>query len=120
MFAGGVDQMHQRAAALDMAEKAVAEADALVRALDQAGNVGEHEIAFVDAHHAEAGMQRGEGIVGDLRPRGGDRGEEGRLAGVGQADEAGVGDQLQAQDTACARSPAGRDWRGAARGWSRW
>ena len=43
-------------------------------------------------------MQGGEGIVGDLRPRGGDRGEQRRLAGVGQADEADVGDQFQAQD----------------------
>ena len=68
---------------------------------------------------AEAGMQRGERIVGDLRLGGGDGGEEGRLAGVGQADEADVGDQLQAQPR-CVRSiPPGRDWRGAARGWSR-
>ena len=47
-------------AALDMAEETVAEARALMRALDQAGNVGEHELAPVDAHDAEAGMQRGE------------------------------------------------------------
>ncbi len=42
-------------------------------------------------------MQRGEGIVGDLRLGGGDRGEEGRLAGIGQADQPGIGDQLQPQ-----------------------
>ena len=42
-------------------------------------------------------MQRGEGIVGDLGPGVRGRGEEGGLAGVRQADEAGVGDQLQAQ-----------------------
>ena len=40
--------MHERAAALDMAEEPVAEAVTLMRALDQAGNVGEHEIAPVD------------------------------------------------------------------------
>ena len=40
VLAGRVDEVDQRAAALDMAEKAVAEALALVRALDQAGNVG--------------------------------------------------------------------------------
>ena len=45
MFARAVDEMQQHAAALDMAEEAVAEAGALVRALDQAGNVGEHEFA---------------------------------------------------------------------------
>ena len=68
-----------------------------MRAFDQAGNVGQHEFAAVDPHHAELRMQRGERIVGDLRLGGADRGEEGRLAGIRQADEAGVGDQLQPQ-----------------------
>ena len=45
VLAGAVDEMQQHAAALDMAEEAVAEPGALVRALDQAGNVGEHELA---------------------------------------------------------------------------
>ena len=97
VLAGAVDQMQQHAAALDVAEEAVAEAGALVRAFDQAGNVGQHEFAAVALDHAELGMQRGEGIVGDLRLGRADRGEEGRLAGVRQADEAGIGDQLQAQ-----------------------
>ena len=48
MLAGAVDQMQQHAAALDVAEEAVAEAGALVRALDQARDVGEHELAVVD------------------------------------------------------------------------
>ena len=120
MLAGGVDQMQDRAAALDMAEEAVAEAVALVRAFDQAGNVGEHEIAVVDLHHAEAGMQRRERIIGDLRLGGGDGGEQRRFAGVGQADEADVGDQLQPQHDGALDPRPGRDWRGAARGWSRW
>ena len=38
-----------------------------MRAFDQAGNVGEHEFLLVDMHDAELRMQRGEGIVGDLR-----------------------------------------------------
>ena len=45
MLAGAVDEMQQHAAALDMAEEAVAEAGALMGALDQARNVGEHEFA---------------------------------------------------------------------------
>ena len=40
---------------------------ALVRAFDQARNVGQHEIARRRFDHAEIGMQRREGIVGDLR-----------------------------------------------------
>jgi hypothetical protein len=97
MLAGAVDEMQQDAAALDMAEEAVAETGAFMRALDQAGNVGEHEFAAVDLDDAELRMQRGEGIVGDLRFGRADRGEKGRLAGIGQADQAGIGDQLQPQ-----------------------
>ena len=89
--------MQQHAAALGVAEEAVAEADAFMRALDQAGQVGEHEFALIDAHHAELRMQRGERVVGDLRLGRADRGEERGLAGIGQADQAGIGDQLQAQ-----------------------
>ena len=43
------------------------------------------------------GVQRGEGVVADLRPRLGDAGEEGGLPGIGQADQADIGDQLEAQ-----------------------
>jgi hypothetical protein len=110
--------MQEHARALDMAEEAVADADAFMRAFDQAGNVGQHEFARVDARHAEARMQRRERIVGDLRLGGGDGGEEGRLAGIGQADQTGVGDQLQPQPDRLFL-PSCRDWRGAAPGWSR-
>ena len=42
-------------------------------------------------------MQGGERIVGDLRLGMADARQEGRLAGIGQADQAGIGDQLEAQ-----------------------
>ena len=58
--------MEQHAAALDMAEEAVADPGALGRALDQAGNVGDHELALLVAHHAELRAGGGEGIVADL------------------------------------------------------
>ena len=45
ILAGALDQVQQHAAALHMAQEAVAEADALGGALDQAGNVGQHEFA---------------------------------------------------------------------------
>ena len=107
--------MQQHAAALDMAEEAVAEADALVRAFDQARNVRQHEFAAVGVDHAELRMQRGEGIVGDLRLGGADGGEEGRLAGIGQADQPGIGDQLEPQPDRQRSSPdwPGLAWRGA-------
>ena len=89
------NEMQEHPRALDVAEEPVADANALVGALDQAGNIGEHEFAAVDGGYAEVRVQRGEGIIGDLRTRPGDGGEEGRLAGIGQADQAGVGDQLE-------------------------
>ena len=57
MLAAGIDEMQQHAAALDMAEKAVAEAVAFMRAFDEAGNVGEHEFAPVAGDDAELRMQ---------------------------------------------------------------
>ena len=42
-------------------------------------------------------MQRGERIVGDLRLGRADRGEKRGLAGIGQADDAGIGNQLEPQ-----------------------
>ena len=65
--------------------------------LDQAGNVGEHEFAALRTHDAELRMQRRERIIGDLRLGRADDGEEGRFAGSGQADEAGIRNQFQPQ-----------------------
>ncbi len=67
-----VDEMKQHVGALDVAEEAVAEAGALVGALDQPGDVGDDQFAPVDAGDAEVRRQRRERIVGDLRLRGGD------------------------------------------------
>ena len=93
----GVDEMDQHPGALDMAEEAVADAGALGRALDQAGNVGEHEVDALVTDDAELGMKRRERIVADLGLGVGDGVEEGRLAGIGQPDQPGVGDQLEAK-----------------------
>ena len=97
VLARAVDQVQQRAAALDMAEKTVAEPDPLMRALDQAGNVRKHEFAAVAVDDAELRMQRREGIVGDLRLGRAYRREKGRFARVGQTDNASIGNQLEAQ-----------------------
>src|SRR5689334_17875208 len=78
-----------------MTEEAVAEPDAFVRVLDQPGKVRQHELALVDANHAELRMQRGERVVRNLRLCGADGGKEGRLAGIRQTDKAGICDQLQ-------------------------
>ena len=114
-----VDQVEQHASALDMAEEAVADAGALGRALDQAGNVGEHELAALVADDAELRAERRERIVADLGRGVGDRVEEGRLAGVGKPDQADVGEQLQAQPHPHLLARHRRSGAGAERGWSR-
>ena len=56
-----------------------------------------HELAALVADDAELGTERGEGIVADLGLGVGDGVDEGRLAGIGQADQADVGEQLEPQ-----------------------
>jgi hypothetical protein len=93
---GAVDQVDQRGRALDVAQEAGAQARAFRSALDQAGNVGDDEaLVGRQVHDAEVRGQGRERIVGDLRLGGAGGGQEGRLARVGQADQADVGDQLQ-------------------------
>ena len=94
------EDVHQEAGALHMLEEAVAQALAFVGALDEAGDVGDDHaavrIVFVD-HDAQIGRQRGEGISRDLGPRRRDLRDEGGLARIGQAQQAGVGQDLQFQ-----------------------
>ena len=54
---GAVDQMEEDAAALDVAQEARAEAGAFAGAFDEAGEVGDDELAAVDGGDAEAGVE---------------------------------------------------------------
>src|SRR5208337_468495 len=96
LAAGHVDDEEEDAAALDVAQKFVAEAHALVRALDQAGDVSHGDAGEVgildDADHR---LERGKGVGRDLGMRVRKAGEERRLPGVGIADEAGIRDRLE-------------------------
>ena len=83
---------------LDVAQELVAEAVAFVRALDQAGHIGDDEAAVVaQRDHAQVRRERRERVVGDLRTRRGDARDQRGLAGVGESDQADVSDQLQLQ-----------------------
>ncbi len=73
----------------------MAEPAALGRALDQAGHVGEHELVVAPPHDAEVRLERRERVVGDLGLGRADRGDQRGLARVREADERGVGEQLQ-------------------------
>jgi hypothetical protein len=95
---GGVDDVHDRGAALDVAQEVVAETAPLAGALDEAGHVGDGEDGVAGGHDAEVGHQRREGVVGDLGPGPRDRGDQAGLAGAGEPDEADVGDDLELED----------------------
>jgi hypothetical protein len=82
-----IDEVDEDRAALDVAEELIAEAVAFVRAFDEAGDVSDDEgLAVVGADDAEVRDERREGVVGDLRLRGTDDGDQRRLAGVRQTD----------------------------------
>lgn len=96
---GDVDEVDEEVGALDVAEEAVAESGALVRALDEAGNVGDDEGfligSFADGNDAEVGLECGEGVVGDFGFGRRDARDEGGLADVGVADDADIGEDLE-------------------------
>ena len=92
-----LDQVDEQPAALEMGEELVPEAGALGGALDQPGDVGEHQLAVVQLDRPQVGLDGGERVAGDLRVGAGQPGEQRGLAGVRQADEADVGEQLQPQ-----------------------
>ena len=91
--AGGIDHEEEEGAAEEMAEEFVTEADVFVCSFDEAGDIGDDDAAvlreFDDTDH---GVEGGEGVGSDLRAGGAQSGEEGAFAGVGEADESGVGD----------------------------
>src|SRR6185437_2531018 len=95
---GAVDQMQDHVAAFGMAQKLVAQAYAFMRPLYQSGKIRDHEIGFVDANHAELWCKRGERIIGDLRFGARYARQERRFAGIGKADQSGIGDELETKD----------------------
>ena len=64
-------------------------------ARDEARDVGDGVGDLARGHDAEVRGQRRERVVGDLRPGGRHRGDEGGLARGGEADEADVGHALE-------------------------
>ena len=88
--------MHEETRALEVSEELMAEAGAVGRALDEPGDVGDGQLALLrPVHHAEHGLERRERVVRDLRLRVRDPPEERRLAGVREAGERRVDDELE-------------------------
>src|ERR1700743_1503887 len=70
-----------------------------MRAFDQAGKVCDYERFLVrflaNGNDTDIRLQCGEGILGNLRLSSGDARDQRGLAGIGIADEADIGQQLQ-------------------------
>ena len=97
-----------------MLEELDPQSRALGRPFDDTGDVGDDKTAMgLDTHHAEVGVQGGEGIVGHARSGRRDGTNEGGLAGIGQTQQADVGEHLELQFQATVL--AGRARRGLAR-----
>ena len=79
-----------------MAQELQPEPRAFRGAFDQSGHIGDDEaVVVVDADHSKVRMQRRERIIGNLRPCGGHRANEGRLACIRHAQQANIGKHFQ-------------------------
>ncbi len=91
-----VEEEHEHAGPLDVAEELVPEPAPLAGPLDEAGEVGDDELGLVvEPHHAEVRLERRERVVGDLRLGGGDGGDERGLPDAREPHEGHVGHQLE-------------------------
>jgi hypothetical protein len=98
-----IHQVRQQARAFNMAQKSRAQPRSLVRAFNQAGQIGYHEAAAdarprsVRGDDAEMRLKRGERIIRNFRARGGDARNQRGFSCVGQANQSYVGQQAQFQ-----------------------
>jgi hypothetical protein len=77
----------------------VSQADAGMSAFDQAGQVGQDKCPFsADAHFAQIRVLGGERVIRNFRMRLGQPAEQCGFAGVGQADQPGIGNDFQFED----------------------
>ena len=91
-----VEHHEQDPGSLDVTKELMAETATLARALDQAGDVGQHHLEpVVHPHHAEVRFEGGERVVGDLGLGRRHTADEGRLADVREADDGHVGHELE-------------------------
>ena len=92
-----VHHVHDERRALDVAQELVSQPAPLVRPLDEAGDVGRHEAQVAAGGHAQVGHERGERVVGDLRPGRADARDERGLPRRGHAYQRRVGHELHSQ-----------------------
>ena len=93
-----VDQMHQKTAALHMAQKFMPESKAVARSFNQTGNVGHYiRNPFIYPHHPKLRLKRGKMVVCDLGPGRRNHRKKRGFPHVGEADQPHIGQQLELQ-----------------------
>ena len=98
LAARDVHHMDEQAAAVDVAQKVVAQSGAVGGALNDAGDVRHDEgDALLHIHHAQVGEKGGEVIIGDLGLSPADHAEQRGLTHVGEAHQPHISQQLQLQ-----------------------
>ncbi len=91
-----VDDVDEHARALEVREELVAEPDAFAGALDQAGDVGDRQLAAVGrVDGSQDRLERGKGVLGDLGPGIGDAPQKRGLARVREPRQRCVRHQLE-------------------------
>jgi hypothetical protein len=95
---GAVDDVQQGRATLDVAQELEPQALALARTFDETRHVGDGVTRRARLDDAEVGVQRREGVVGDLRAGGRHRGDERRLARTREPDERDIRHGLQLEN----------------------
>src|SRR5690606_7321365 len=95
---GAVEHVHERGAALDVAQELKSQPLALAGTLDEAGHVGDRVAALAGLHDAEVGMQGRERVIRDLRLRRRHGRDEARLARRRVPDEGDVRDDLELEE----------------------
>jgi hypothetical protein len=92
-----IEQDHQSPGAFDVAEKSMAQAPPFAGALDQARDVGDHELVLVKADYTQVRFEGREGVIGDFGLGRGDPRDEGAFPGVRKAHQGHIGHQLELQ-----------------------
>src|SRR5205809_5346431 len=91
--------MHQQAGALNVAQKLCPQPRSGVSAFNQSGNIRNNETLYVrlfsDSDNPEIRLQRGKRIIGDLRTRGRNAGNQSGLSYVRKSDKRHVSQQFQ-------------------------
>ncbi len=83
--------MQQQSRARQVLEETQPQARAIRRPLDQARHVGHDEMLMLaELHHTEVGHQGGERVIGHLGLGRRDRADQGRLAGIGHAQQTDI------------------------------